>query len=41
MPIELSEPGVDLEIHGPDGSRANGRTAAIPFIDPRKQVPLG
>jgi glycine cleavage system aminomethyltransferase T len=41
MPIELAGPGTELEIHGPDGSRANGRTAAIPFIDPRKKVPLG
>jgi glycine cleavage system aminomethyltransferase T len=41
LPIELSGPGVDLEIAGPDGSRVAGRTAAIPFIDPKKQVPLG
>ncbi len=41
LPIELSGPGRDLEIVGPDGSRVAGRTAAIPFIDPKKQVPLG
>jgi len=41
VPIELAEPGNDLEIRGPDGSRAFGRTAALPFIDPKKQVPLG
>jgi glycine cleavage system aminomethyltransferase T len=41
MPIELSVPGTELEILGPDGSRAAGRTAAIPFLDPRKKVPLG
>ena len=41
VPIELAEPGNDLEIAGPDGSRAFGRTAALPFIDPKKQVPLG
>ena len=41
VPIELAEPGTDLEIQGPDGSRASGRTAALPFIDPKKQVPLG
>jgi glycine cleavage system aminomethyltransferase T len=41
VPIELAGPGTDLEIEGPDGSRAQGRTAALPFLDPRKQVPLG
>ena len=41
VPIELAEAGNDLEVIGPDGSRAFGRTAAIPFIDPKKQVPLG
>jgi glycine cleavage system aminomethyltransferase T len=41
VPIEMAEPGNELEILGPDGSRVVGRTAALPFIDPRKQVPLG
>ena len=41
MPIELAGPGTELEIEGPDGWRAVGRTAALPFLDPRKQVPLG
>jgi len=41
LPIELSAPGTELEIEGPDGSRVEARSAAIPFIDPRKQVPLG
>ena len=41
MPIELAGPGTELEIEGPGGSRAVGRTAALPFLDPRKQVPLG
>jgi aminomethyltransferase len=41
VPIELSEPGIDLEVVGADGERAFGRTASIPFIDPKKQVPLG
>ena len=39
VPIELAGPGNDLEIEGPDGSRAAGRTAALPFLDPRKEVP--
>ena len=34
LPIELAGPGTELEIEGPDGSRADGRTAAIPFLDP-------
>ena len=41
VPIELAGPGIELEIEGPDESRATGRTAALPFLDPRKQVPLG
>ena len=41
VPIELAGAGTELEIEGPDGSRASGRTAALPFFDPRKQVPLG
>jgi len=41
LPIELSEPGTQLEIESPDGSRVDAQSAAIPFIDPRKQVPLG
>jgi aminomethyltransferase len=41
LPIERSAPGTELEIEGPDGSRVEARSAAIPFIDPRKQVPLG
>jgi glycine cleavage system aminomethyltransferase T len=41
VPIELADPGVELEIEGPGGSRASGRTAALPFLDPKKQVPLG
>jgi glycine cleavage system aminomethyltransferase T len=41
VPIGLADPGIELEIEGPDGSRAAARTAALPFLDPRKQVPLG
>ncbi|HET9615107.1 MAG TPA: glycine cleavage T C-terminal barrel domain-containing protein, partial [Candidatus Limnocylindrales bacterium] len=41
VPIELAGPGIELEIAAPDGSRVAGRTAAIPFIDPKKKVPLG
>ena len=39
VPIELAEPGIALEIEGPDGERASGRTATLPFLDPRKEIP--
>ena len=39
VPIELAEPGKDLELELPDGSRRAARTAALPFIDPRKERP--
>lgn len=38
VPIELADPGTRLEIETPAGI-AIGRTAAIPFIDPKKEVP--
>ncbi len=41
LPIELAGPGTPLEIVAPDGSRWAARSAAIPFLDPKKQVPLG
>jgi len=37
--IGLAAPGNQLEVVAPDGRRWPGRTASIPFIDPRKQVP--
>ncbi len=39
VPIALANPGTPLEVEAPDGRRWQGRTAAIPFIDPRKEVP--
>ena len=39
MPIELADPGNEIEILWPGGERTAGRTAALPFLDPRKQVP--
>jgi len=41
LPIELSAPGTPLEIVAPDGELWQATSAAIPFLDPRKQVPLG
>jgi glycine cleavage system aminomethyltransferase T len=40
VPIELAAPGTKLEVdsqHGP----MTGVTAAIPFVDPRKERPAG
>jgi len=39
VPIGLAAPGTPLEVEAPNGRRWPGRTASIPFIDPRKQVP--
>jgi len=40
VPIELAEPGNDLEIEWDHGERTQAKTAAIPFIDPRKTTPM-
>ena len=39
VPAELADPGTALELELPDGSRREARTAAIPFVDPRKVTP--
>jgi glycine cleavage system aminomethyltransferase T len=39
VPIELAEPGNELELELPDGSRRDAKTAALPFIDPKKRKP--
>ncbi len=39
VPFGLSKPGTHLEIEAPDGGLWPARTAAIPFIDPRKDTP--
>jgi glycine cleavage system aminomethyltransferase T len=41
LPIELSGPGTELEIVAPNGELWPARSAAIPFLDAKKQVPLG
>ena len=38
VPIELAEPGNEIEVSTLDGI-APARTAAVPFFDPRKSVP--
>jgi aminomethyltransferase len=39
VPIGLAGAGNPLEIEAPDGGRWPARTAAIPFLDPKKDVP--
>lgn len=39
VPAELASPGNDLEIEWRNGQRTPAKTAAIPFLDPHKQVP--
>jgi glycine cleavage system aminomethyltransferase T len=39
VPIELADAGNDLEIEWHNGDRTAAKTAAIPFLDPRKAVP--
>jgi glycine cleavage system aminomethyltransferase T len=39
LPIALAAPGASLEIVAPDGGLWPATSAAIPFLDPRKDVP--
>jgi aminomethyltransferase len=39
LPIGLAAPGTPLEIVAPDGGLWPASSAAIPFLDPRKDVP--
>ena len=39
LPIALAAPGTPLEIVAPDGGLWPATSAAIPFLDPRKDVP--
>ena len=41
VPQELASPGNSLDVETEDGAHLVGRTAAIPFVDPRKQKPAG
>jgi len=40
VPIELAEPGTKLDVESENGP-LTGTTAAIPFVDPKKEVPAG
>jgi aminomethyltransferase len=39
VPIELSAPGTTLDVEAENGDHIVGRTAAIPFVDPKKEKP--
>lgn len=39
VPIELADPGNELTLELPDGSRRRAVTASLPFVDPRKRKP--
>ena len=41
LPIELSGPGTELEIVAPDGALWPATSAAIPFLDAKKDIPKG
>jgi glycine cleavage system aminomethyltransferase T len=41
VPIDLADPGTELDVQAEDGEHLVGRTAAIPFVDPRKERPAG
>ena len=41
LPIELVGAGTPLEIVAPDGGKWAAQSAAIPFLDAKKRVPLG
>ena len=40
VPIELADPGTRLDVESEHGSLV-GTTAAIPFVDPKKEAPVG
>jgi glycine cleavage system aminomethyltransferase T len=39
VPIELAEPGMELEVASPGSEPRPARTAALPFLDPKKAIP--
>jgi hypothetical protein len=41
LPIDQSSPGTELETVAPDGSLWPATSAAIPFLDARKDIPKG
>ncbi len=41
VPIEHAEPGTVFDVVTERGDHLEGVTAAIPFVDPRKEAPAG
>ena len=41
VPIHLADPGNRLDVETEDDEHLVGTTAAIPFVDPRKERPAG
>jgi aminomethyltransferase len=41
VPQDLAAPGTKLDVESETGDRLVGTTAAIPFVDPRKERPAG
>jgi glycine cleavage system aminomethyltransferase T len=41
VPIDLAEPGNALDVVTERGDHVEGVTAALPFVDPRKEAPAG
>lgn len=39
VPIELAAPGTPLQVETTGGAILEGRTAALPFVDPEKRIP--
>jgi glycine cleavage system aminomethyltransferase T len=39
VPIELADPGTPIEVSAEGGARRAARTAALPFVDPKKRIP--
>ena len=39
VPIELAAPGTPLRVETTEGAVLEGRTAALPFVDPEKRIP--
>ena len=39
VPIELAAPGTPLRVETAEGAVLDGRTAALPFVDPEKRIP--
>jgi glycine cleavage system aminomethyltransferase T len=39
VPMELAEPGTELDVEPRPGERRPVRTAALPFVDPKKAIP--